>query len=206
MTTTTRGGRIPLEELCRLPSFYIPTVAWKGDKVAFYWDRTGRVELYVMDLATREVRQLSHGEVPRALRAGFVWSRDDRAIVFGKDFEGNEQHDLYRIDVESGEVARITSDPTAQEYPIEFSPDNQWVAVMTNKRHPDAPDRPGQLNLWKMRSDGSGYQPLTHSPFPVFGGNWSPDGQWLACTTNEDPTNLKNLDGYLARADGSELR
>ena len=80
-----RGWRIDLEMLARLPSFYLPTVAWAGDRVAFYWDRTGRMELYVLDLRTRAVRQVSHGEVPRAVRTGFVWDRADRAIVFGKD-------------------------------------------------------------------------------------------------------------------------
>src|SRR4051812_45943276 len=65
---TRRQPRIPLEELCRLPSFYLPAVSWKGDGVAFYWDKTGQMELHVMDLATRETRQVSHGEVPRALR------------------------------------------------------------------------------------------------------------------------------------------
>jgi hypothetical protein len=54
---TRRQPRIPLEELCRLPSFYLPVVSWKGDRVAFYWDKTGQMELHVMDLATRETRQ-----------------------------------------------------------------------------------------------------------------------------------------------------
>jgi len=66
-------SRIPLAELARLPSFYLPTASWSGDKIAFYWDKTGRMELYVLDLHSRAVRQISHGEVPRALRAGFAW-------------------------------------------------------------------------------------------------------------------------------------
>jgi len=66
---TGRQPRIPLEELSRLSSFYLPAVSWKGDRVAFYWDKTGRMELHVMDLATRETRQVSHGEVPRAFPA-----------------------------------------------------------------------------------------------------------------------------------------
>ena len=74
---TRRQPRIPLEELCKLPSFYLPAVSWKGDRVAFYWDKTGQMELHVMDLATKQTRQVSHGEVPTALRAGFAWSRDD---------------------------------------------------------------------------------------------------------------------------------
>jgi dipeptidyl aminopeptidase/acylaminoacyl peptidase len=203
---TRRQPQIPLEELCRLPSFYLPSLSWKGDRVAFYWDKTGSMELHVMDLATRETRQVSHGEVPRALRAGFVWDRADRGIVFAKDSGGTEQHDLYRIDVASGAVTQITNDPTAQEYVAQFSPDDKWITVLTNKRHPAAPDRPGQLNLWKMRADGSDYAPLTSYAFPVFGGLWSPDGQLVSYSTNEDTTDLKNTDSYVVRADGSGAR
>ena len=203
---TGRQPRIPLEELSRLPSFYLPAVSWKGDRVAFYWDKTGRMELHVMDLATRETRQVSHGEVPRALRAGFAWDRANRSIVFAKDSGGTEQHDLYRIDVETGAVTQLTNDPTAQEYVGQFSPDDQWLTVLTNKRHPASPDRPGQLNLWKMRADGTDYAPLTNYAFPVFGGLWSPDGELVAYATNEDVTDLKNADSYVVRSDGTAAR
>lgn len=203
---TRRQPRIPLDELCRLPSFYLPAVSWKGDRVAFYWDKTGQMELHVMDLATRETRQVSHGEVPRALRAGFAWDRADRSIVFAKDAGGTEQHDLYRIDVATGQVTQLTNDPTAQEYAGQFSPDDKWLTVLTNKRHPSAPDRPGQLNLWKMRADGTDYAPLTSYAFPVFGGQWSPDGTLIAYATNEDVADLKNADSYVVNADGTGAR
>ena len=203
---TRRQPRIPLEELCRLPSFYLPSVSWKGDRVAFYWDKTGQMELHVMDLATRETRQVSHGEVPRALRAGFAWDRADRSIVFAKDAGGTEQHDLYRIDIETGLVTQLTNDPTAQEYAGQFSPDDKWLTVLTNKRNPAAPDRPGQLNLWKMRADGTDYAPLTNYAFPVVGGQWSPDGTLIAYVTNEDVTDLKNTDSYVVNADGTGAR
>ena len=200
---TRRQPRIPLEELCRLPSFFLSSVSWKGDQVAFYWDKTGRMELHVMELATKQTRQISHGEVPTALRAGFAWSRDDKSIVFAKDAGGNEQHDLYKIDVATSKVTQLTNDPTAQEYVIQFSPDDQWISVLTNKRHPAAPDKPGQLNLWKMRADGTDYAPLTRYAFPLFGGTWSPNGTQLAFSTNEDPSDLKNLDLYVINADGT---
>jgi dipeptidyl aminopeptidase/acylaminoacyl peptidase len=203
---TSRETRIPLEELCRLPSFFLPSISWKRDQVAFYWDKTGRMELFVMDLETKQTRQVSHGEVPTALRAGFAWSRDDRSIVFAKDAGGNEQHDLYAIDVATSKVTQLTNDPTAQEYVVQFSPDDAWITVLTNKRHPAAPDKPGQLNLWKMRRDGSDYAPLTRYAFPVFGGIWSPDGSTIVFSTNEDTSDLKNADVYLTNADGSATR
>lgn len=200
---TQRAPQIPLEELCRLPSFYLPVVSWKGDRVAFYWDKTGRIELYVMDLASKGVRQVSHGEMPRALRTAFIWSRDDRSIVFGKDAGGNEQHDLFTIDVGTGVVSQLTKDPAAEEHAVAFDPGDAWLTVVTNRRLPEAPDRPGQLNLWKIRRDGSDYTPLTRHPFPVFGGQWSDDGNWISYVTNEDPKVLKNRDGYVVRPDGT---
>lgn len=205
--TARRQRRIPLEELARLPSFYLPTVSWAGDRVALYWDTSGRLELYVMDLSTREVRQISHGEVPRTLRVGMVWDRDDRRIIFGKDNDGDEKHELFAIDVEGGAVTQLThEDGAVEQHPLQFSPDNAWLAMMTNKSLPETPHQPGQINIWKMRADGSEYQPLTRHLFPAFNGVWSPDGAWVAYTTNEDSTNLKNQDGYLVRADGSEER
>jgi dipeptidyl aminopeptidase/acylaminoacyl peptidase len=203
---TRRTPRISLEELCRLPSFYLPQVSWKGDRVAFYWDKSGRLELYVLDLATRVIRQVSHGEVPRALRTGFVWRRDDRVIVFGKDAAGNEQHDLYAIDVARSTVTQLTHDPAAEEHAIEFSPDDAWLTVNANRRLPDAPQRPGQMNVWKLHADGSAYTPLTQHAFPAVGGRWSRDGRWIAYVTNEDAASLKNRDGYLVRPDGSGSR
>ncbi|HYK98549.1 MAG TPA: S9 family peptidase [Candidatus Acidoferrales bacterium] len=203
---TRRQPRIPLEELCKLPSFFLPVVSWKGDQVAFYWDKTGRMELHILDLRTKRVRQVSHGETPRALRTGFTWTRDDREIAFGKDTGGNEQHDLFVIDVASGAVRQLTNDPKAEEHAVEFSPDDQWLLVNTNKRFPEAPDKPGQLNLWKVKRDGSAYVPLTRHAFPAFASGWSKDGTKIAYVTNEDMTDLKNRDGYIVDPEGKSAR
>src|SRR5437879_8667789 len=112
---TRRQPRIPLEELCRLPSFFFPAVSWKGDRVAFYWDKTGRMELFVMDLATRALRQVSHGEVPRAMRTGIAWRRDDRTIAFGKAAAGHEQQDIYAIDGGTGGITPMEYASGAEE-------------------------------------------------------------------------------------------
>ena len=145
----------------------------------------------MLDLHTREVHQISHGEVPRALRAGFAWDRTDASIVFAKDHEGNEQHDLYAINTKTSAVKQLTHDPTCQEYVVEFSPDNQWLTVVTNKR--------GQFNVWKMRPDGSDYTQLTAYTNPTVGGSWSPDSRWPAYVTNES-SNLRNRDVYHMRS------
>ncbi len=204
--TARRQPRIDVEALCRLPSFYVPRVSWSRDRVAFYSDRTGRMELYVLDLRTRQLRQVSHGEVPRALRTLFTWSRDGRFIAFGKDRDGDEQHDLYRIEVETGRLTQLSHDPAAEEHAVEFGPADAWLTVNTNKRLPETLDRPGQMNVWRMRVDGTAYQPVTRFAFPASGGQWSPDGRWLSVVGNEEADNLLNRDGYVVHPDGSGLR
>jgi hypothetical protein len=54
-----------------------------------------------MDLRTREVRQRTDGEAPKGLRAGFVWRRDDREIVFARDVDGDEQNNLFKLELET---------------------------------------------------------------------------------------------------------
>jgi len=190
-------GNIPLAELASLPNFYFPTPSWDKKRIAFYWDKSGQMELYVLDLPDGVPRQLSHGEVPRSLRAGFVWSRDGKTIVYAKDQGGNEQHDLYAIDTETGAVSQLTNTPEAQEIPGEFSPDDQWLVMFSN--------RDGQMNLYKLRPDGSDVTPLTHFANPVGGGGgWSPDGVHLTFSTNET-SELKNQDVYVMRADGTDI-
>jgi dipeptidyl aminopeptidase/acylaminoacyl peptidase len=199
--TTTQTGRIPLEELARLPGFFMPRLNWQGDRLAFYWDISGSLELYVMDIATSETRQVSHGEMPKSLHAGFSWNRAGDRIVYARDNNGDEQHDLISLDLATGATTRLTSDPTCQEYPGEFSPGDEYLLVLTNKV--------GQLNLWRMRPDGSEYQQLTRYAFPVSTAVWSPDGKRIAYTTNESP-DLRNTDIYIMNAvmnaDGSDQR
>lgn len=192
-------GRIPLEALAKLPSFYMPVVSWQRDKVAFFGDKNGRLELYLMDLTDRQPRQVSAGQMPATPRTSVVWARDGKSVVFAKDHQGNEQHDLYLIDVITGAVQQMTRDPECQEYPLETSPDGEWLTVATNKI--------GQLNLWKIRlSQPKEYVQLTSYPNPVFtGGKWSHDGQQIAYSVNES-ADLRNSDVYVMQADGSNQR
>ena len=39
-----------IEKIGRIPQYYMPSLNHTKDKIAFFWDITGRVELYVMDL------------------------------------------------------------------------------------------------------------------------------------------------------------
>jgi len=187
---------IPLEEIASLPNFYVPSVSPDRNKIAFYWDKGGKLELYVTDTAPGSTpKQISDGQLPKAVHAGFVWSHDSKTIFFAKDNDGDEQHNIWRIDLESGAVEQLTNNPTAQEYPVESSPDGKTLLVASNLY--------GQLNLLALDLKTCQYKPLTHYANPVMAANYSPDGSRIAYVTNETE-DLNNADVYLMNADGSD--
>jgi dipeptidyl aminopeptidase/acylaminoacyl peptidase len=189
---------IPLEEIASLPHFYMPTVSQDRIKIAFYWDTTGSLELYVMDTTPGAVpKQISHGELPKAIHAGFVWAYDGKSIFFAKDHDGDEQHNVWRIDLDSGRAEQLTNNPKAQEYPLEASPDGKTLLVLSNLF--------GQLNLLALDLNTCEYKQLTHYAFPVNSVKFSPDGKQIAYVTNETD-DLNNADVYLMNADGSNQR
>jgi len=192
---TTIAPRFPLEELVRLPLLSQPVVNYAQDRVAYFSNASGRTELYVQDLLGGRPRQLSHGEVPSTPYSEFVWNHAGTAIVFGRDVDGNERHDLFSIALADGVVTRVTEQPECQAYPIAFCPDDSWLLVVN--------DRGGVHNLWRIRADGSEYIQLTHFQNPVEGdGCWSHDGQHIAFNANES-ADSRNVDGYILAVDGS---
>lgn len=76
----------------------------------------------------------------------------------------------------------------------DWSPDGQWIAFAT--------DRDGNVEIYKVRSDGTELTRLTDSPGLDARPRWSPDGQWLSFSSNRSG----NYDIYVMRADGQEVR
>lgn len=190
--------RYLIDDLSKIPQIYIPTLNHAKDEVAFYWDKTGVLELYRMNLRTREVKQISHGDCPRAIRAGFVWTRDDDNLVFAKDVAGNENHDLIKIDIKSGTTQQLTDTPEHQDYPADTSPDGKYIAMPSTRK--------GQLNLFKLNLATKEATQLTDHKNPTWEGfSWNPKNDWISYNVNET-TNLQNLDIWIVKSDGEERR
>jgi dipeptidyl aminopeptidase/acylaminoacyl peptidase len=200
---TPTVSNIPIEELASLPSFMAPTLSYSRQKIAFYWDKTGQLELYIMGIKPNdEAQQVSKGDLPKTPRSGPVWSRDDKYIFFPKDNDGDEQNNIWRINVETGETEQLTDNPKAQEFPMVVSPDNQTLLVAANLK--------GQLNIFALNLATKAYTQLTDYAFPTgafMAGSivYSPDGSKIVFGTNESPDS-GNYDIYIMNADGSEQR
>jgi dipeptidyl aminopeptidase/acylaminoacyl peptidase len=187
-----------VDKLSKIPQIYGPLVSHSKDKVAFYWDKTGKMELYVLDLETNEVRQVSHGECPRALRAGFVWTRDDENLIFAKDKDGDENHNLIKINVKSGKTEQLTETTGVQNYAIDTSADGKYLVIFSTRK--------GQLNVFRLNIKTKEVKQLTDHVNPTMGGCcWNPKHDWIAYGVNETG-DLRNMDVWLVKPDGSEKK
>ena len=77
---------------------------------------------------------------------------------------------------------------------VRLSPDGQWLAFDS--------DRSGNMDIYKMRVDGTGLQQMTRDTADDFRPSWSPDGQWITFHSWRNG----NRDSYIVSADGSMER
>ncbi len=190
--TDTANDADVLESLASLPTMAHPTVSPDGDRVAFYYDLSGRNELYVLDVATGEYRQVSDGEVPRNARWGVDWSADGERIYFHNDEGGNEQNDVWSISLD-GDVEPIV-EMDGQVTLQSVADDGERLLLGST--------RDGQMNLYGHDLTSGETTKLTDYERAAGGGQFSPDGERIAYATNESD-DYGNVDVYVADADGS---
>jgi Tol biopolymer transport system component len=77
---------------------------------------------------------------------------------------------------------------------VRLSPDGQWLAFDS--------DRSGNMDIYKMKVDGTGLQQLTNNPADDFRPSWSPDGSEIAFHSWRSGSR----DSYVIAADGSGER
>ena len=129
--------RISLEALAALPTVVMLNVSHSGEQVAFYADWTGRFELYTLDLATRERRQVTDGQAPKAIRSGFVWSADDARILFSRDHNGDERQALFDLNLATAQVNALYHAPQSHGLRRGRSPGRPAAAGQQHARRAD---------------------------------------------------------------------
>jgi Tol biopolymer transport system component/C-terminal processing protease CtpA/Prc len=104
-----------------------PLYAPDGTRLAFVSDRDGYDDIYVLTLATGEVRRLTWGDGAEELDA---WSPDGRWIWFA-DGRGDPdgKADVWRVAAEGGTPMRVLADRFAPEFHAAVSPDGRTVAI-----------------------------------------------------------------------------
>jgi Tol biopolymer transport system component len=136
-----------------------------------------------------------------------AWSPDGQWIVFTSERNGSA--DLYRVKPDGTGLQRLTTN-RAYEDQADVSPDGQKLAFVTTRAD-------GTADLWIRDLDTNREMPLTSGLSGDFRPAWSPDGKWIAFSSDRGTTvqrdgggqwwvHLHVADIYIIRPDGSALK
>lgn len=142
-----------------------------GSQIAHVTNESGQFNIWVMPSGGGERRQLTH-YTDNTVRS-LDWSPDGSTIVFGADANGDEQHQLYLLDVASGEITPLRHKEKRQHFLNGYSEDGQWISYTAN-------DRAEQDMDLQLVNPKTGEHKRLSEGVLMFGGPFSPDGKYLS--------------------------
>lgn len=184
---------LDIEFLARAPEVEsLFDVSPDGERVAFAWNQTGRHELYLLDLNTRAITQLTdHGKGATCPR----FSPDGARLLYAQDHDGDECWDFYVMSLDARRERCCLQQNRSGYAFVNWSPDGRSLLVISAVE--------GRFALCRCDVDEGTLTPLTRHAYNDNGGVLSPDGQWIvfdAHTTGQD------RGAFIIRPDGSEMR
>ena len=147
-----------------------------------------------------------------------TYSRDGKWIVFTSERTGYGQADLYRVHPDGSGLEQLTSSPALDDQGV-LSPDDSTLAfVSTRGTH--------RANIWLLDLHTKRLRALTGSPEiqgdtkepdGFFRPAWSPDGKWIAFSSDRNTQwrghdhnagweHLQELSIYIVHPDGTGFR
>jgi Tol biopolymer transport system component/DNA-binding CsgD family transcriptional regulator len=174
-------------------------------KIAFYSDRDGNREIYVMNADGSGQTNVTNGPGDDSFGA---WSPDGSRIAFTSNRDGNKE--VYVVNADGSGQTRLSNNPCEDDV-LAWSPDGSRIAL--NSHHPfnfGGGDNPTVTpaagdcgsTIYVVNADGSGLTNLSNDPGDDEFNAWSPDGSRIAFTSGADGYQREI---YVVNADGSGL-
>ena len=142
---------------------------------------------------------------PDSLDYNASFSADGKWIVFTSDRNGSP--DIYRVHPDGEGLERLTDHPAFDDQAA-LSPNGSTLAFVSTRDGSFA-------NLWLLDLAKRQYRPLVKTNAGSFRPSWSPDGKWIAFTSDHGTKRarwdggwewIQSLALYVVRPDGSSLR
>ncbi len=101
------------------------------------------------------------------------WAPNNKEVVYVGQRNGKNIYNIYRNSIKGGkEVALTDIKPGEHVDGCEYSPDGKYIYY--NGSHT------GNMQLWRMKPDGTGREQLTFDEYNNWFPHISPDGKWIA--------------------------
>lgn len=146
-----------------------------------------RLHLFVVDVGTRQVRQLTTGNF---YEHSIDWSPTGEEIVFVSNHEADADktfnYDMFAVRVKDAVVRRLTTTKSAEYVPV-WSPDGARIAFSGTKRDLTSSETTMEdTHVWVMNADGSNRVEIgagidNRQGVP----QWSPDGRFVYFSVQE---------------------
>jgi TolB protein len=183
-------------------------VSPKGDKIVFTSDRTGDLELWIMDMDGANQRQVTFG---LGYDGGAFFSPDGKQLVFRASRPTTEAEikeykdylaqglvaptnmEIYTVNVDGTNLKQVTNLGKANWAPY-FHPSGKKIIFSSN--HHSA--RGYDFQLYMINTDGTGLEVITsESAFNAFA-MFSPDGKKIAFCSNRDNGGTRDTNVFVA--------
>jgi Tol biopolymer transport system component len=158
--------------------------------------------LFVADADGKNERPLL---APTSLDYNASFSADGQWVIFTSERDGSA--DIYRVHPDGTGIERLTDGPSYDDQAA-LSPDGRTLAFVSTRRS-------GTANVWLLDLASHEYTNLTKNAGGNFRPSWSPDGKWIAFSSDRDTKPgratpswelLQSTAIYVVRPDGSGLR
>jgi Tol biopolymer transport system component len=132
-------------------------------------------------------------------------SLDGKWVAFTSERSGLA--DIYRVHPDGSGLQQLTNDPAFDDQGA-LSPDNATLAFVSTRGG-------GTTNIWLLDIATNKYRNLTNNRSGNYRPSWSPDGQWIAFSSDRDANagafpgsweHLQSLGVYVVHPDGTGLK
>ena len=178
---------------------YSPAISPDGKWLAFASNRLQNAELYLMDLNTRSLRQLTHTDELDEYMPAF--SPDGKSIAFVTErtrggmmlppvqASGSDPSSasIYLMDIDGRNQRPLIDIEGAHRAPV-FSPDGQKIAFESRApaQENGSTENNDTLEIYIIQTDGTHKMQLTHNDVDDGHPTWAPNGKQIAFTSMVD--------------------
>jgi len=177
----------------------------------YVWPVYGSYEIYTARRNGKRLKKLTDSP---GYDAEATITRDGKHIVFTSMRDGDL--DIYTMDANGKNVKRLTQELGYDGGPF-WSADGKKIVYRA--QHPanalyaqqyrnllkQGLIKPGNLEIWVMKADGSGKHQVTHNRASNFAPFWHPDGKRIIFASNMAKPDSMEFDLYMVKEDGSGL-